>query len=362
MRRAAFPDRWVPRHRKQSAVCSHRKRRTYSEGRGLDGSVLDLVGAGGVLVGAELMTGTFYLLAVGVAFAAGGLAAWFGAPLPVQLIVGGVFKRQAAPLPRTNGGNWSRCPPPSPSARPRPVRPGPRVEDDGSARVNYRGTQWDAELAAPGVACGDHVHRRDSRFDAGHYAHQAVNATRPRSGIRNAFLIRRRYRHDAVERFGHLHARALHRRGHRHGQGDTRGSAAARVGRRTAGPFLRGAGARPQFRDSVRRPRRLPARSARNSARRSEPDLHHARQHAAAGGRHPVFSGDGPEARVLRFVELRARRSPSSPRRRCAASSARWNSTRRSRSATTSTRRSWRRSTRPRAAGASRCCATRSRT
>ena len=32
-----------------------------------------------VLVGAELVTGTFYLLAVGVAFALGGVAAWLGA-------------------------------------------------------------------------------------------------------------------------------------------------------------------------------------------------------------------------------------------------------------------------------------------
>ncbi len=44
-----------------------------------------------VLVGAELMTGTFYLLAVGVAFVAGGIAAWMGASVPVQLLIGGVL-------------------------------------------------------------------------------------------------------------------------------------------------------------------------------------------------------------------------------------------------------------------------------
>jgi len=44
-----------------------------------------------ILVGAELMTGTFYLLAVGVAFVVGGLAAWLGASPPVQLIIGGVL-------------------------------------------------------------------------------------------------------------------------------------------------------------------------------------------------------------------------------------------------------------------------------
>ena len=42
-----------------------------------------------VLVGAELITGTFYLLAVGVAFAFGGVAALLGAALPVQFAVAG---------------------------------------------------------------------------------------------------------------------------------------------------------------------------------------------------------------------------------------------------------------------------------
>ena len=39
-----------------------------------------------VLVGAELLTSTFYLLAVGVAFALGGVAAWLGTELPMQLL------------------------------------------------------------------------------------------------------------------------------------------------------------------------------------------------------------------------------------------------------------------------------------
>ena len=44
-----------------------------------------------VLIGTELLTGTFYLLAVGVAFVLGGVAAWLGGSLPVQLLIGGVF-------------------------------------------------------------------------------------------------------------------------------------------------------------------------------------------------------------------------------------------------------------------------------
>ena len=45
--------------------------------------------AAAVLVGAELLTGTFYLLAVGIAAAIGGVAAWLGAGLPLQYLVAG---------------------------------------------------------------------------------------------------------------------------------------------------------------------------------------------------------------------------------------------------------------------------------
>ena len=103
-----------------------------------------------VLVGAELMTGTFYLLAVGVAFAAGGVAALMDASLPLQLLVGGVLGvagtiaahqwRRRHALPTQQQG----------------LDVGQAVEvvawhANGTARVNYRGTQWDAELATPGA-------------------------------------------------------------------------------------------------------------------------------------------------------------------------------------------------------------------
>jgi membrane protein implicated in regulation of membrane protease activity len=102
-----------------------------------------------ILVGIELMTGTFYLLAVGVAFAAGGLAALLGAALPVQLIIGGVLS--VAGTMAAHRWRQQRVPPPPPSLD---LGQSVRIlewKDDGSARVNYRGTQWDAELAAPGV-------------------------------------------------------------------------------------------------------------------------------------------------------------------------------------------------------------------
>src|SRR5216110_454812 len=47
--------------------------------------------AAAILIGAELVTGTFYLLAIGVAAALGGVAAWLGAGEPVQFAVAGVL-------------------------------------------------------------------------------------------------------------------------------------------------------------------------------------------------------------------------------------------------------------------------------
>jgi membrane protein implicated in regulation of membrane protease activity len=99
-----------------------------------------------VLIGVELMIGTFYLLAVGFAFVAGGVAAWLGAALPVQLVVGGVLSVVGVIIAH----QWRlrrALPPPQPSLD---LGQTVRVQtwrDDGSARVDYRGTQWDAEMA-----------------------------------------------------------------------------------------------------------------------------------------------------------------------------------------------------------------------
>ena len=79
-----------------------------------------------ILVGAELMTGTFYLLAVGVAFAVGGLAAWLGASLPVQLVIGGVLS--VAGTIAAHRWRLRRVAAAPAAARRRPVRPGSRVE------------------------------------------------------------------------------------------------------------------------------------------------------------------------------------------------------------------------------------------
>jgi membrane protein implicated in regulation of membrane protease activity len=104
---------------------------------------------GVALIGAELITGTFYLLAIGIAVLLGGVAAWLGAEMPVQWLVAGVL----AVAGSVAAHRWRLArgtPAPQPSLD---VGQAVQVQvwrADGSARVIYRGTQWDAQLAQPG--------------------------------------------------------------------------------------------------------------------------------------------------------------------------------------------------------------------
>jgi len=100
-----------------------------------------------VLIGAELVTGTFYLLAAGIAFAFGGAAAFAGASPPLELLTAGILavvgtviahhrrRRQgeATALPGLDIGQSVRV---------------DAWHPDGTARVEYRGTQWDGVLAS----------------------------------------------------------------------------------------------------------------------------------------------------------------------------------------------------------------------
>jgi len=106
--------------------------------------------AAAVLIGAELLSGTFYLLAVGIAAALGGVAAWLGTSLPVQFAVAGAL----GVLLTIAAHRWRLAratPPPTPSLD---VGQPVRVESwnpNGGARVAYRGSTWDAELATSDV-------------------------------------------------------------------------------------------------------------------------------------------------------------------------------------------------------------------
>jgi membrane protein implicated in regulation of membrane protease activity len=106
--------------------------------------------AAALLVGAELVNGTFYLLAVGIAVALGGVAAWLGAGLQVQFAVAGVLGVALT----IAAHRWRLAHASPPPQAPLDVGQAVHVETwnaNGTARAAYRGSTWDAELEAPDV-------------------------------------------------------------------------------------------------------------------------------------------------------------------------------------------------------------------
>jgi membrane protein implicated in regulation of membrane protease activity len=101
-----------------------------------------------VLIGIELIVGTFYLLAVGIAVGLGGLAAWWGASEPMQFAIAGVLGVVLTII--AHRWRLARASPPQQPS----LDFGQAVQikawnADGTARVAYRGSEWDAELATP---------------------------------------------------------------------------------------------------------------------------------------------------------------------------------------------------------------------
>jgi len=98
----------------------------------------------GMLI-AEMATGTFYMLVLSVAFVIGGVAAWLGLGLPLQLIlsasagIGGiVLLRHFKADESTDAANQNLD-----------IGQSVRVidwHDNGTARVYFRGAEWDAEM------------------------------------------------------------------------------------------------------------------------------------------------------------------------------------------------------------------------
>jgi membrane protein implicated in regulation of membrane protease activity len=113
--------------------------------------------AAAILVGVEMMTGTFYLLIVALACVAGGATAalglnvgWQWATAALVEVLGTLavhrWKKSHASKPRLSNN----------------LDIGQRVSvlewrDDGTARVAYRGTQWDAVLDSASTPKREHM-------------------------------------------------------------------------------------------------------------------------------------------------------------------------------------------------------------
>ena len=122
---------------------------------------------GFALVVAELLTGTFYLLVIAIAFGAAGMAALLGAPVVLQwataaaVSLGGTLW-----LRQSRFGQRLRDRATSDRVQNMDVGQTLRVEQwapNRTARANYRGATWDVELA-PGEAAASAASSSSARF------------------------------------------------------------------------------------------------------------------------------------------------------------------------------------------------------
>ena len=114
---------------------------------------------GFVLVIVELMTGTFYLLVLGVGARVAAFAAWMGAPFLVQVAVAGVIASigtwmvQKWHATQRKDGDQSNA-----------IDVGQMVtmvnwinQPEGMLRVKYRGAEWDARIKPGDLAASSMV-------------------------------------------------------------------------------------------------------------------------------------------------------------------------------------------------------------
>jgi membrane protein implicated in regulation of membrane protease activity len=100
------------------------------------------------LIAAELLTGTFYLLVVGVAVACGGAAAWLGWDQAYQWLTASILGVAGVLVLE----RWKRGRGRTPDQPSLDVGQMVKVQSwgpDRTARVTYRGSTWDAVLASP---------------------------------------------------------------------------------------------------------------------------------------------------------------------------------------------------------------------
>lgn len=133
----------------------------------------------GVAIGVELFTGTFYLLMIAIGLGAGGVAALLGGRLEWQLLLAAAIGFAAiGALRRSRFGRMGK----ENAARDpnvildigQSVQVDHWTDLDGThtARIRYRGAEWDVELAAGSpVQAGQFVIRevRGSRLIVSHH-------------------------------------------------------------------------------------------------------------------------------------------------------------------------------------------------
>ncbi len=96
-----------------------------------------------ILTGLEMVTGTFYLLVVAIAMATGGLAAWLGISMAWQLTLCAVTGVAGTIILRRWKSTQASETPNQGFDVDQPVRV-IKWHDNGTARVFYRGAEWDA--------------------------------------------------------------------------------------------------------------------------------------------------------------------------------------------------------------------------
>lgn len=98
-----------------------------------------------VLVGLEIASGTFYLLVIAVALAVGGATALLGAALVWQFVCSAVTGVAGTIMLRRWKSSRTSSTPDTGLDIGLPVKV-IKWNDNGTARVFYRGAEWDAEL------------------------------------------------------------------------------------------------------------------------------------------------------------------------------------------------------------------------
>ncbi len=102
------------------------------------------------LVGLEMATGTFYMLVFAMAMSVAGLAALVGLGMPLQVSLAGIFSVVGTVILRR-----MKTTHPSDAAS-QNLEIGQQVQvvtwhENGTARVHYRGAEWDAELESSDI-------------------------------------------------------------------------------------------------------------------------------------------------------------------------------------------------------------------